>query len=145
MDIIRRRPEGAGIQRFGDLVDDMFQRFVWDWPLATGEFTPSLDVSEESDKVVVRAELPGVKAEDIELSVQGNALMISGEKKQESKQEKENYHHMERNWGRFRRTVPLPSDVDPEKISAECREGVLTITLPKSERAKPRKIEIKAA
>ena len=145
MDIIRRRPEGAGIQRFGDLIDDMFQRFVWDWPLGAGEFAPSLDVTEESDKVVVRAEVPGVKAEDIELSVQGNALTISGEKKQETKEEKENYYHMERHWGRFRRTVPLPSDVDPEKISAECREGVLTITLPKSERAKPRKIEIKAA
>ena len=82
MDIIRRRGEGGGgVQRFQEAMDDLFQRFMYDWPTSAGEFAPELDVTDADDKVIVKADVPGLAAEDIDVSVQGNTLTISGDRK----------------------------------------------------------------
>ena len=131
--------------RLHDEMDDLFDSFFRGLgrPLTGYKAWPAIDVADKDDAVVVRAEVPGCKAEDIDISVYGNTLTISGEKK-ESKEEKEKgYYHMERSCGSFRRDLNLASDVDPDKIKAVCKEGVLTVTLPKTEKAKAVKIKVK--
>jgi HSP20 family protein len=129
-------------------MDDLFGRFFddWDWPglapMRTGWF-PSVDVSEKDDQLIVRAELPGVTSKDIDVSVQNNTLTITGEKKEEHEEKSEGYFHSERRYGSFRRDIRLPAGIDESKVNATCKDGVLTITLPKSEQAKPKRIEVK--
>ncbi len=107
-------------------------------------WTPAVDIFEDKDKYTVKAELPGMKKEEIEVSLVGNTLTISGERKQElEKQERESYRS-ERYFGRFQRSVTLPEQVQENKIEAAYKNGVLTITLPKAEETKPRQISIKA-
>ena len=108
---------------------------------------PVVDVHESKDELVLQAELPGLGSEDVELSVENGVLTISGEKKQsrEEGEEGSEYHLVERRYGRFERRFSLPRSVDPEKVKAEFANGVLTITLPKAEAAKPRRIEIKTS
>jgi len=128
-------------------MDDLFGRFFGDWPLASwsggAEWWPAIDVAEHDDKVIVRAELPGVTADDLDISVLDNTLTISGEKKETKEDKGENYYHAERRYGAFRRVVQLPAAVDPEKVEARCRDGVLTLELPKDRAAMPRRIEVK--
>jgi HSP20 family protein len=128
-------------------MDDLFGRFFGESlpdNAGTGTYWPAMDVAENEDAVIVKAELPGTKPDDIEISVQGNTLTISGEKKEESEDRREGYYHTERRYGRFQRVVSLPNDVDPEKIEATHREGVLTVSLPKTEAAKPKRVKISA-
>jgi len=107
-------------------------------------WTPAVDIFEDKDKYIVKAELPGMRKEDIDVSLDGNTLIISGERKQEEeKREGENYRS-ERFFGRFQRSVTLPTDVQGGKIEASYKDGVLTVTLPKSEEAKPKQIPVKA-
>jgi HSP20 family protein len=105
---------------------------------ATGfeEITPSVDVFEEGDELVVKAELPGMKREDIDVSVTDNTVLISGEKRQEEKVEKKNFYRMERSYGSFTRSFTLPSEVETDRAKASFKEGVLEIRIPKSEEAK---------
>lgn len=106
---------------------------------------PTLDLYEDKDKITIRAELPGMKREDIEVSLHGSTLVLSGERRhEEENKERENYRS-ERYFGRFQRTITLPQPVDPNRIQANYRDGVLTITLPKPEEAKPRQIEVNAS
>lgn len=112
--------------------------------LAEGAWLPAVDVSETSDQFVVRAELPGMSQDDIDINVQENVLTLKGEKKQEQKEEKENFHRLERMYGSFSRSFTLPSGVKPEDIQATFKDGVLEVTMPKSEEAKPKKIAITA-
>jgi HSP20 family protein len=136
-----------------DLMGDMFQRFFEGGELPSpltllGEtlpWNPTLDVAEREDSIVVRAELPGMRSEDIDLSIVGNNLVISGEKKEQRESKTETTYHSERRWGSFRRTVPLPAEIDPELIDAEYRDGVLTVSLPRPESAKPRHIKVNKA
>jgi len=126
---------------------DMLNRFFEDWPLAEGRpalAMPVVDLAEADDKFVVHAELPGLTEEDIELSVMDDVLTISGEKKAEeqSADDEKNYYHVERRYGSFRRDIHLPAPVDIDKVTAGCTNGVLTVTLPKSEKAKARTIKI---
>jgi HSP20 family protein len=109
-------------------------------------FMPSVDVSESDKEIKVTAELPGMDEKDIEIRLERDALVISGEKKAESVEKGKNYHRVERSYGSFERVIPLESEIDPEKIDAEFKKGVLTVSLPKPETAvsKTRKIEIKA-
>jgi HSP20 family protein len=108
-------------------------------------WNPAVDIYEDKDKYVVNAELPGMRREDIDVSLDGNTLTISGERKQEEeKKEGENYRS-ERYFGRFQRCVTLPSGVDANKIQASYKDGVLTVTLPKSEEAKPKQIQVKTS
>ncbi len=105
---------------------------------------PAVDVSETGDKITVRAEIPGMEAKDIDISMVGDTLVIKGEKKAEKEEKDENYHMVERSYGSFSRSMKLPATVDPDKVDASYKNGVLTIVLPKKEEVKPKPIEIKA-
>ena len=145
MQIIRYRPAGMGT-RLRDQMDDLFRRVLDDgtelmpW---TGNWAPALDVAEKTDAFLVKVELPGMKPEDIDISVQGNVLSVCGEKKESAEEKDKNYHYTERRFGSFRRDVTLPAGVEAGKIEAQFRDGVLSITLPKSEEEKPKKIQVK--
>jgi HSP20 family protein len=110
-------------------------------PESSGVFPP-LIVAEDGDAIYVEAEITGIKAEDLDISVVGRTLTLSGERKPE---ETENvcYHRRERKWGSFRKALTLPDDVNPDAIRAECKNGMLKLVLPKAEHVKPRKITIK--
>lgn len=105
-------------------------------------FSPDFDVKETADAYVFRADLPGVKEEDLDISVTGNRITVSGRRQEEDRQEGENYYTYERAYGAFRRSFTLPSDVDAENAKAQLQNGVLTITIPKTPEAKPKKIPI---
>jgi HSP20 family protein len=107
------------------------------------EWFPSLDVAETKNDVVVKAEVPGMDPKDIDISLSNGVLTIKGKKKQEREEKEENYHLLERSYGSFTRSVQLPGEVQSDKISASYRNGVLKVTLPKSEEAKKKEIKIK--
>jgi HSP20 family protein len=109
------------------------------------EFAPAVDVKESTDQIVVKAEVPGMEAKDINISVTGEVLTIKGEKKSEPEEKEENYHVVERSYGSFSRSLVLPSAVDLDKIEAKYDKGVLTVICPKKEEVKPKAIEIKTA
>jgi HSP20 family protein len=111
---------------------------------AAGVF-PLMNVTEDKGNYYVRAELPGFKAEDLDISVTGEALSISGERKLQGEDEKAQYHRRERESGKFSRIVNLPAQMDTTKVEARCADGILTVTMPKSEAAKPKQIAIKAS
>jgi HSP20 family protein len=109
-------------------------------------WAPSVDLYEDKDKYIVRAELPGMRKEDIEVTASGDTLTISGEKKheEESNDGRETYR-AERFFGRFQRTITLPTAMDTSKIRAQYKDGVLTLTLPRAEEAKRKQIEVKVS
>jgi HSP20 family protein len=100
------------------------------------EISPSIDVFTEGDDVVVKAELPGIKREDIHVNLTGDTITISGEKEKEEKVEKKDYHSVERSYGSFRRSFSLPAEIEPERASAKFKSGILEIRMPKTEEAK---------
>ena len=106
---------------------------------------PIVDIYEDKDKITVRAELPGMKKEEIDVSLHGNTLVLSGERKHEAEQKEGENYRAERFFGRFQRTITLPGPVDPNKIQAGYRDGVLAVTLPKSEESKLKQIQVKSA
>jgi HSP20 family protein len=105
---------------------------------------PSIDMVENEDNVVVKAELPGFSPENVDVRVEGNLLSLRGEYKQESEKQEGQYHVRERRMNSFNRTIPLPVEVNADKATAEFDNGVLTLTLPKNEEAKPKRISITA-
>jgi HSP20 family protein len=107
------------------------------------EWAPSLDVSESKDNFVVKAEVPGIDAKDIDISLTGDVLTIRGEKKQEKEEREEDYHLVETSYGSFSRSVRLPAEVESNKIKASYKNGILNITLPKSEKVKAKEVKIK--
>lgn len=108
-----------------------------------GEWFPTLDVSETKNEYVLKAELPGIDPKDIDISLTNDLLTIKGEKKQEKEEKEENYHVIERSYGSFTRSVRLPGQVQSDKINAAFKNGVLKVTLPKTEEAKKKEIKIK--
>jgi HSP20 family protein len=112
--------------------------------LFRGEWAPALDVSETKDSIVVKAEIPGMDAKNIDISLSGDILTIKGEKKQEKEEKGENYHLVERSYGSFYRSIRLPHEVQGDKITAKCKDGILKIDMPKSEKTKAIEIKIKA-
>jgi HSP20 family protein len=106
-------------------------------------FNPAVDIAVEKDSVVVKADLPGLTKDDVSVTLQDNYLTIRGEKKQETEQKETNYFLSERAYGSFARTIELPLAVDANKIEARFKDGVLQVTLPKTEEAKPKQIEVK--
>jgi HSP20 family protein len=108
-----------------------------------GEWLPSLDVAETKNELVVKAEVPGMEPKDIDISLSDGVLTIKGEKKQEKEEKEADYHLVERSYGAFTRLVRLPKEVQSEKISASYKDGILKVTLPKSEEAKKKEIKIK--
>ena len=148
LEITRRRQGSGPITRVQDEMNDLFGRFLGnDWPWRQGQTSggwwPSMDVADRDDAVVVKMDVPGMKPQDIDIAVEGSTLTISGERKDCCQSEGENYYHCERRNGTFRRDIVLPATVATDKIDAQYRDGVLTVTLPKTEQAKPRKISIK--
>jgi len=129
--------------------EDFFGRFFEDfgWPsLRTEEkaFVPAFDVSETDSALIVKVEVPGIEQKDMDISLSNGLLTIKGEKKLEKKEENEHFHSVERSYGAFSRTFRLPVEIDTEKVDAGYKDGVLTVTLPKTETAQPRKIEVKS-
>jgi len=114
-------------------------------PGAAGTWMPSMDVFETEDKVVATVELPGVDPKEVEVSVEDSTLTISGERRFSSEVTEESYHRTERRYGAFSRAITLPQTVDTGKVDARFDEGVLTIEVAKVEKAKPKKIQIKAS
>jgi HSP20 family protein len=135
---------GTGLKRE---MDQLFERFFespWTEVPALGDWTPALDVSEGKDAITVKAELPGVDAKDIAVSLEGDVLTIKGEKEQKKEEKDERRHRLERSWGAFMRSVRLPAPVDGSKVTATFKNGVITITLPKAPGAKGTTIPVKA-
>jgi len=114
-----------------------------DRELARGAWTPSVDIFENKDNLVIEAELPGMKPSDVNVSIENNVLTLHGERRFEKKDEGDNFHRVERSYGSFTRSFTLPPTVSSENVNAEFENGVLKLTLAKREEAKPRRIEIK--
>jgi HSP20 family protein len=143
MALIPRRPwREMDVLRRG--TDSLWDRFTGERPTEwlRGEWVPSLDVSETKDKVVVKAEAPGIDPKEIDISLSNGILTLKGEKKKEREEKDESYHLIERSYGSFSRSVRLPAEVQEDQVKASYKDGILTITLPKTERAKERSIKI---
>ena len=147
MELVRWRPRRYAPVAPYDF-DRVFDRLIQNWagPASMPEldWNPSIDVSESDEVIVVKAEVPGVSPEDIDISLDDNNLIISGEKKQESEEKERNYYRVERSYGSFRRSIALPSAADVDSIKASSKDGILSIVIPKSDERKNRKIEIEA-
>jgi HSP20 family protein len=113
--------------------------------IGRGAWAPSVDIYENKDQIVLEAELPGMKQEDFDLSVENNVITLRGERKFEKVDETDNYHRVERSYGSFTRSFTLPQTVSAEGATAEYSNGVLRVTLPKREETKARRIEVKGA
>jgi HSP20 family protein len=137
MDRLRNEMERL-YDRFFDLRP--FHRFTEE-----GEWMPSVDVSETAKEIIVNAEVPGVEAKDIDVSLNGNVLTIKGERNREHEENEENFHRIERSYGSFYRSLQLPSEVDGDRIKATYKKGVLRISLPKTKKEAGKKIEISAS
>jgi HSP20 family protein len=107
-----------------------------------GAWQPLVDIYEDAEAVIIKAELPGMQQEDIDVKIENNTLVLRGERKHDHEIQKENYHRIERLYGAFQRSFSLPHTVDQEKVKASCDKGVLTITLPKKEETKPKQIKV---
>ncbi|MEX0705726.1 MAG: Hsp20/alpha crystallin family protein [Nitriliruptoraceae bacterium] len=110
-----------------------------------GAFTPMLDVEESDESFVLHVELPGVNPDDVEVSLEENVLTIAGERNFYDRSEAEGFRRIERHFGRFHRAVRLPDRVDPDRVEAAYRDGMLTISVPKAEESRPRRIQVQAS
>jgi len=143
MAIVRWKP-------FGDLVDwtndfdDRIRKFLGEESESESSsiWAPRVDIKENENSLVVHAEVPGMEKSDFNVTMKEGVLSISGEKKMEEKQEGENWHRIERVFGRFQRSFYIPTEVDESKIKANYKDGVLSVTLPKKEEAKKKEIPI---
>jgi len=152
MKLIRRQNADlwnwSPVEQFSTLreeINRLFDSPFGDWNRRTELFngwTPALDLYEDKDNLIVKAELPGMKREEIEISVHDGTLSISGERKYEEKNQDAEPYRSERFWGRFHRTLALPKPVQSDKAKASYKDGILTVTLPKTEEAKPKQIEV---
>lgn len=135
----------AGLQ---DEVERMFRQAFGsrgDAPASAGAWSPALDVEETEDTFVLHVELPGVKADDVDVSLEADVLTVSGERSFYDERESEGFRRIERRFGRFHRAVRLPDRVAVDGVEADYRDGLLTITVPKAEEAKPRRIPVRAS
>jgi HSP20 family protein len=136
---------------FQQRLNRMFENAFAPFTFPTGEnlsimtWAPSCDIYETDNEIVVKAELPGVKKEDLKVNVDNNTLVIMGERKFEEETKRENYHRIEQSYGEFQRSFRLPTGIDAKKIAAEFKDGMLRVTLPKAEEAKPKSVEVKVA
>ena len=150
MAIVRFDPfrDLVGLQeRMNRLFDESFRGIPRgaaddDWALG-GTWAPAVDIYEHEGNIVLKAELPGIDSNDVDIRLENNVLTLRGERKVDHEVKQENYHRVERAYGSFSRSFTLPSIVDQEKIKAEYKDGVLELTLPKREEAKPKQISIK--
>lgn len=131
------------LQREMNRMFDSFFRGADEPGLITSSWVPAVDVAEEDEAYVVKVELPGVNKDDVKITLESNILTIRGEKKAESEVKEKNYHRTERSYGAFQRSFTLPTTVKNDRIDAVYKDGILSITLPKAEEAKPKQIEVK--
>ena len=124
--------------------DELFNRLSTNWEGLTTEFKVACDVSETDDAYQIRMDVPGIKPDDITVQVTGDSVHISGERKEEKEEKGKTFHRLERHSGKFSETLQLPSAVNEEKVQAEFNEGVLTVTLPKTEASKTRTVKVKS-
>lgn len=132
-------------------MDRLFERFFQEpWAALTEAFgpgrswVPSVDVLDSEKEVTVRAEIPGLGLEDVEVTLSGHTLFLRGRKKEEREERGQAYYRAERRYGSFQRAIPLPAGADPDKVTAEYDKGVLTVRIAKSEEARPKRIEVVA-
>ena len=152
MTIVRREPyrDLMGLQDrmnrlFGESYRGVAARTGDDeWALG-GSWAPAVDIFEKEGNIVLTAELPGIETKDVDIKVENNVLTLQGERKFDKELQKENFHRVERAYGSFTRSFTLPNVVDTEKIKAEFKDGVLKLTLPKREEAKPKQIHVQVA
>jgi HSP20 family protein len=147
MSLIRRSDPARGAWPLRDEVNRLFDDFFGGAALTTSEgwptFLPALDVSETAEAVIVKAEIPGIDPKNVHVQLVGNTLTLRGEKMADHEEKDRSYLRVERLHGAFSRTLTLPDELDPEKIKATAKNGVLTIEVAKAERARPRQIEVK--
>jgi HSP20 family protein len=136
-----QRPE-PGLSRLFSLQDELDQLFATPFNNLACAWTPALDVAEDAENYLIHAELPGFKREDVQVSLNDGVLIITGERKHENTNTEATVHRRERHYGQFQRAVALPKAVQPDKVKAQFKDGVLTVTLPKSDDAKPKKIDV---
>ncbi|HEX9894904.1 MAG TPA: Hsp20/alpha crystallin family protein [Gemmatimonadales bacterium] len=142
-----RRPADEVMQLQGRLqrmMSDAFSPWPFDYDTSTvgSAWAPAVDVFEDKEAIKLMGELPGVKPEDVKISLENSTLTLRGEKKQAAEEKTERVHRYERSYGRFERVFTLPSTVDADRIEATFEDGVLTVMLPKTERARPREIPV---
>jgi HSP20 family protein len=133
-------------------IDDMFERYnrAIGWPyrgrqevMASGEWSPRVDIAETDNEFTIKAEIPEIKKEDVKVTVDNGVLNIRGERKQEKEEKNKKFHRIERYYGSFSRSFTLPGNVDETKIEASFKDGMLNLQIPKVEEAKPKAIEVK--
>ena len=131
---------------FGNLgiLEDSLNRF-FTTPAAARPWTPAVDILENEQSLVLKADIPGMTESDIGISIENGTLTLKGERKFEKQEDKAGYHRIERSYGSFARSFLLPDSVDAEHVAADYKNGLLTVTIPKKEVAKPRKIEVKVS
>lgn len=146
MAVVRWRPVVRDLLSIQDELNRMFDEFFGRWPSLRTEtgtsWVPPMDVYETDDGLVIKAELPGVRKEDLKVNVDNNVLTIRAEKKQDGPEDVGCYYCSERIFGTFQRSFTLPTTVDTAKVKASYRDGVLTVEIPKKEEAKPKEIEV---
>jgi len=146
MELVPWRPFEREVSPFRRDIEDLWNRFFGETPLArrvAEEWWPTVDMAETKDSFIVKAELPGLDAKDVEVSISGDVLTIKGEKKKEEQEKDEHHYRAERYYGSFQRSFQLPTTIKADKIEAAFDKGVLKVTLPKVEEAKKKRIEIK--
>ena len=132
-------------KELADLQEEMNRVFnsLFKWPMRKeAKWSPSVDIYEDKDNLYVEAEIPGVDSKDIQLFLEGDTLTIKGKKEEKREVKEENFHRIERFQGEFQRKIVLPCEVDPDKIKASYKKGVLKVVLPKKEEAKGKEIKI---
>ncbi len=129
-------------KEFDRLFREAFTPGFGEGDLSTRTWAPPVDIFENENNIVLKAELPGVDPKDVEVRVEDNTLYLKGDRKFEKETKEENYHRIERAYGSFARSFSLPNSIDAEKVTADYKDGLLTLTLPKREEAKPKAIKI---
>ena len=133
----------TGLNRLNRIMDEALGG--WNGGSIASAWMPACDVVEDKDQLKIVLELPGVRPEDVKVNLENHTLTISGEKRQVTEDKNERWHRYERSYGSFERTFTLPSTVDAEHVQATVEHGVLTLVLPKAEKARPREIPVKAS
>ena len=129
-------------KEFDRLFRDAFSPFFREGELSTRTWAPPVDIYEDANNLMLKADLPGVDPKDVEIKVENGTLYLSGERKFEKEVREENYHRVERSYGAFSRSFSLPNSIDADKVVAEYKDGQLILTMPKREEAKPKTIKV---